>query len=184
MSQAIPLTAVLALVVGAGLVIRAAAKRGGALGTGGRAPAGILEVIGRYPVGRGATLVLLKLDRRVLLLSQSTMGKLGLGSHFSTLCELTDPDEVASILVKARDAEGDSMSERFRSMLSRFDRNMEPEEGPPSGRRVTTGQEGDRAEMWDAGQIEPAEETGGAVKSLRRRLAGIRWPSQGGGDQP
>ena len=42
--------------------------------------------------------------------------------------EITDPEEVASILVKSRDAEGDTMSERFRSLLTRFDRGMDTAE--------------------------------------------------------
>lgn len=187
LSQALPLAAVLALAIGAGWVVKVAAKRGGALVGGGRAPAGILEVLGRYPVGRGSTLVLLKLDRRVLLLSQSSMGKLGMGSSFSTLCEVTDPDEVASILVKTRDADGDSMAEKFRSMLTRFDRSMpEVAEETSRGRRETPA--GDRVELWSEARAEatPAEpaEGGGAVTSLRRRLASVRWPSEEGGLRP
>lgn len=186
LSQALPLAAVLALAIGAGCVVKAAVKRGGGLVAGGRAPAGILEVLGRYPVGRGTTLVLLKLDRRVLLLSQSSMGKLGLGSAFSTLCEVTDPDEVASILVKTRDADGDSMAEKFRSMLTRFDRSMpEPAEETARARRESPA--GDRVELWPEPGTEasPAPESGGgAVTSLRRRLASVRWPSEEGGLRP
>src|SRR5690606_30564923 len=56
-------------VVGAGalrLLARSNGSLRASLGAGGRAPAGIMEILGRYPVGRGATLVLLKLDRRIL----------------------------------------------------------------------------------------------------------------------
>ena len=90
--------------------------------TGGRAPAGVLEVLGRYPVARGATLVLLRVDRRVLLLSQASGGRFGLSTSFSTLCEMDDADDVASILTKTRDDAGESMSKRFQSLLERFDR--------------------------------------------------------------
>ncbi len=104
-----------------GLVVKRLAKRSGglmgALGPGGRAPSGLLEVLGRYPVARGTTLVLLKLDRRVMLLCQSGGGKLGGGAGMSTLCEITDPEEVASILLKTRDEEGDTLAQRFQSML-------------------------------------------------------------------
>jgi hypothetical protein len=83
-------------------------------------------VLGRYPVGRGVTLVLLKLDSRILLLSQSAGGRFGAGSTFSTLAEINDPEQVASILVRSRDADGDSLAEKFKSLLARFDRQMEP----------------------------------------------------------
>lgn len=187
---------VLALAVASGAVARRLARgQGGlraSLGAGGRAPAGIMEILGRYPVGRGSTLVLLKLDRRVLLLSQSAGGRLGAGAGMSTLCEITDPEEVASILVKSRDADGDSMSERFRSMLARFDRGMEDgeESGPErSGRSVRVGPGGDRAEMWDGSRQQipivdltrqpGAPEQVGAAGMLRRRLASF---SRGAGE--
>ncbi|MEX2219883.1 MAG: hypothetical protein WD749_14115 [Phycisphaerales bacterium] len=191
------LAGVLALAIGGGWVVRVVAKRSGglrsSLGAGGRAPAGILEILGRYPVSRGATLILLKLDRRILLLSQNSGGRLGAGS-FSTLAEITDPDEVASILVKARDIEGDSMAERFRSMLSRYDQGMGDaagDPGGPGGRSLRSSAAGDTAEVWDtaAGAIPvvdltrqpgPGEHTS-AAGVLRRRLAALRGQGGEGG---
>lgn len=112
------LAVVVGLIAGAGLLVRKAAKAQGGLlaelGPGGRAPSGLLQVLGRYPVGRGATLVLLKLDRRILLLSQAG-GKAG--GAMTTLCEITDPEEVASILVKSRDEEGESLAQKFQAIL-------------------------------------------------------------------
>jgi flagellar biogenesis protein FliO len=91
------------------------------LGAGGRAPSGLLFVLGRYPVSRGSSLVLIQLDRRVLLLSQS-------GAGFQTLAEVTDAEEVASIIGKARDEEGESLSARFSTLLRTFDkRHVESE---------------------------------------------------------
>ncbi len=86
----------------------------GSIGPGGRAPSGLLEVLGRFPVSRGCTLVLLKLDRRVLLVSQTASRQ---GSGMTTLCEITDPEEVAAILVKARDEEDESQARKFEAML-------------------------------------------------------------------
>lgn len=115
----VALGAVVSCAVGLGALARRLARgRGGligALGPGGRAPSGLLEVLARYPIGRGGTLVVLKLDRRVLLVSQS-LGRAG-GGTMATLCEITDPDEVASILLKARDDEGKSHAERFQALL-------------------------------------------------------------------
>ena len=149
-----PLALVVILIVGASLVLRRAARASGGLvasfGAGGRAPAGLLEVLGRYPVGMGQTLVLLKIDRRVLLLAQSRTGRLG-GAAFTTLAEFTDPDEVASLLVRARDEAGDSLAERFRAALKTFG----PDEQPAT--------------------IGPGQAPGdGAVASVRRRLDALR----------
>lgn len=87
-----------------------AAGLAGQFGAGGRAPSGVLSVLGRYPISRGHTLVLLKLDRRVLLLGQSAAG-------FTALSEITDPEDVASILVKTRDDEGASAAAGFSKLL-------------------------------------------------------------------
>jgi hypothetical protein len=107
---AVWLALVILVIAGVAFVTRRAALKSGglwaALGPGGRAPSGILEVLGRYPVGRGCTLVLLKLDRRILLVSQSSGGKLS-GVTMTTLAEVTDIEDVASILLKTRDAETD-----------------------------------------------------------------------------
>ncbi len=151
-STFLPLLGVLALVIGGGAGLRVLARRHGGLratlGAGGRAPAGILEILGRYPVGRGVTLILLKLDSRVLLLSQSAGGRFGAGANFSTLAEIKDPEEVAAILTKSRDAEGDSLAEKFKSMLSRFDRQMDPASVKPTA--VTQGS----TSPWDASRTD------------------------------
>lgn len=88
------------------------------LGAAGKAPSGVLFVLGRYPVSRGMSLVLLQLDQRVLLLSQTSEG-------FHTLAELSDPDEVASIIRKVKDDNGESLGAKFGSMLKQFERDPE-----------------------------------------------------------
>ncbi|MFM9958290.1 MAG: FliO/MopB family protein [Phycisphaerales bacterium] len=100
------------------------------LGPSGRAPQGLLEVLGRYPVSRGHSLVLLKLDRRVLLLGQSPAG-------FTALSELTDPEDVASVLTKAADADGASMSRRFSELLRGMERDPSTTEDDASAAPVT-----------------------------------------------
>lgn len=116
----------LAVVVGLIIVLRTIFVRlsgvsGGIraqLGAAGKAPSGVLLVLGRYPVSRGMSLVLLQLDQRVLLLSQTSAG-------FHTLSELTDPAEVASILQRTRDESGDSISARFNGLLRKFESDPE-----------------------------------------------------------
>lgn len=124
--SAIPATLlVLGLIVAAAAGARAVARRGGmlgAMGPGGRAPAGVVEILARYPVGRGQSLVLIKIDRRVLVVSHT-------GGGLSTLCEITDAEDVASLLVKTRDEESASMDARFRGLLDRFSGSHRTAEG-------------------------------------------------------
>ena len=83
----------LGVVVGLMVMLRLAVRRfGGPLSGGGR-PSGVLEVLGRYPIGRGQQLVLLKLVGRVVLVHQGRNG-------VATLSEITDPDEVAALLAR------------------------------------------------------------------------------------
>ncbi len=114
-----------ALVIGLILVLAAAgrfvSRRSGSvaamMGPGGRAPSGVLEVLARYPVARGQVLVLLRIDRRVLLLSQSMAGK---GGGFTTLAQFDDASEVAAILRQTQDDASESVSARFRQAMERF----------------------------------------------------------------
>lgn len=174
------IVAILALAWGVRRVAKARGGLAGAIGAGGRAPSGLMTVIGRYPIARGQTLILLRLDRRVLLLSQTWARG---GARLATLSELTDPEEVASILVKARDAEGESVSGRFRAIVEKF--NHEPSE-----RAVTVVAPVARGDWFERGRnpaqrvIEPnrpSQATTRAIKSgadgaaaLRSRLEAIR----------
>lgn len=163
----------------------------GQIGAGGSAPSGILEVIGRYPVATGMTLVVLKFDRRVLLVASgaATRGKHAKGASMQTLCELTDPEDVASILLKARSASGESIAHSFERALQDADdftdesiyRQDEPLRSPRSTQRRTppartiTSDEGDRAELW-SGQGDGLA----AAKVLRQRLASMRQGNHAG----
>ncbi|MFG0246050.1 MAG: hypothetical protein ACF8MF_08400 [Phycisphaerales bacterium JB052] len=160
----------------------------GQLGAGGNAPTGILEVIGRYPLGTGMTLVVLKFDRRVLLVANSgaTRGKHARGATMQTLCELSDPEDVASILLKARSASGESIAQSFERALQEaddltdesiygYDEPVRPaaqvhlprQQAAPA--RTITSDEGDRAELWSTGATGQA-----AAGVLRKRLATMR----------
>jgi len=112
---------VVALILAAASVFKKLARHGGSLaggfGPGGRSPAGLLAVLGRYPIAGGQTLVLLKVDRRVLLLSQTRSGRFGSTVNLSTLCEITEAEDVASILSKASDEEGRSLARTFERVL-------------------------------------------------------------------
>jgi hypothetical protein len=156
---AISLGVVVALAALFGGVYRQwALKRGGlamAMGAGGRAPSGVLEVLARYPAPGGLTLVLLKLDQRVLLLAQNRLGRLRAGSSMRVLCEVTDAEEVASLVARCRDEAGESMAGRFRSMLRQFEGDEEDlgqVEGEEPLRFVQYSTDGDSVELWDTGE--------------------------------
>lgn len=114
-----PLALVLVLIVVVGWVLSRLTRGNASLASGSRAPAGILEVLGRYPLGRGQTLVLLKMDQRVLLLAQSapTRGSCG---GVTTLAELRDAQDVASILLKVSESEQTGPASKFNRMLEQF----------------------------------------------------------------
>ncbi len=102
------LAAVVAVIVACFTGYRLLAARAGGLAgqaASAGAPAGILDLLGRYPIGRGQTLLLLKVDRRVLLVAQSAPSRVGSAPAMSTLCEIADPDEVSAILRKTRSPE-------------------------------------------------------------------------------
>ena len=105
MTMLASLMAVVGLIILFGALYKWLAGKAGGLagqvGAGGKSPAGILSVLGRYPLGRGQTLVLLQIDRRVLLLCQSASGRMGRVVTTTTLSEIANPDEVASIISKA-----------------------------------------------------------------------------------
>lgn len=125
---------VIALIGATAWVIKRASRNGSlmsSLGAGGRAPAGILEVLGRYPISANCTLVMLKMDRRILLISQSSRGRGGIfGARFGgettmeTLSEITDPEDVASILMKVQDDESRAANERFQGLLGQAERDQ------------------------------------------------------------
>ena len=141
------------------------------LGAGGRAPSGIVQILGRYPVARGHTLVLMKLDRRILLLSQTAAG-------FTTLTEITDAEEVASILSKSRDEEGESLTARFGTLLRRLERDpamadTDDIEIAPYLRRPSLDEIDGFEPTLAATEDAPLEEEDPG-EALRRRLEGLR----------
>jgi hypothetical protein len=169
------LGAVIGVILLVSVIVKRAAKRGGglmgALGPGGRAPSGLLEVLGRYPISRGTTLVLLKMDRRILLLCQSGGGKIAGGAGMTTLCEVTDPEDVASILLKTRDEEESNLAQKFQAFLKGEEKSaaevLDTPASPPfrSPQAALTGP--DSFELTQARAKKPAA-------ALRTRLTSLR----------
>jgi flagellar biogenesis protein FliO len=103
---------------------RATGGLAGSIGAGGRAPAGLVEVLARYPLASRHTLVVLRFDRRVLLCSMTGSSR-SAGAGMSVLCELDDAEDVASVLVKARDEAGESIARSFERSLRAAERSAE-----------------------------------------------------------
>lgn len=162
---ALGLVVALILLVFKGIRHGARAKGGlaGAVGAGGRSPAGVLFVLGRYPIARGQTLVLLKLDRRVLLVAQTAGGRGA--AKLNTLTEITDPDEVASLTTKCADR--GVRPDPFSAELERYEKDHEIDA------------EADES-VEPAGHPEPVitAHANRAVRSMRDRLAA--WRQAGG----
>lgn len=180
--MAMPLAIVLGVAVAGAVVFRRLVRHSGglaaALGPAGRAPSGLLEVLGRYPIARGQSLVLIKIDRRVLLLSHTTPGRHGPGG-FATLCQIDEPEDVASILVKISEFEGKGAAGAFDDLLRAAERSGDPwQSAVTPGRESHRAPDGDRAELWsDQGHTLVDATAGSAaapVRGLRERLSALR----------
>ncbi|MEQ9616907.1 MAG: hypothetical protein RLN60_02610 [Phycisphaerales bacterium] len=107
------LAVVIGLILGVRFLLQwidAKTNGGSAFASGAKAPSGLVEVLARYTVSRGTKLLLLKIDARILVVSQTS-------GEMHTLSEITNPDEVASILIKSRDEEGESLAGQFTRIL-------------------------------------------------------------------
>lgn len=119
------LAAVVGLMIVMAAVYRHVARtRGGLtaeLGAGGRAPSGVLSVLGRYPIARGQSLVLLQMGPRVILLNQAQSAGRHAGPAFTTLSEMTDAEEVADLLARVSEGSSDRTGTRFEDALARLE---------------------------------------------------------------
>ena len=80
---------------------------------------GIVEVLGRATIGPKTQVLFLKLHQRVLVVAQSPSG-------FNTLTCLDDPEEVAWVMTELEAARPTSISQTFRHLIDRFDRDYQP----------------------------------------------------------
>ncbi|MDG2291022.1 MAG: flagellar biosynthetic protein FliO [Phycisphaerales bacterium] len=133
---------VVALLLGVRFVMR---RAGGTLAGGGR-PSGVVQVHGRYPAGRGQSMLLIQVGDRMILVHQG-------GGRMQTLTEFSEPKDVADLrtrLEAGRQGTGRLLS--FNGVLTR---------------------EQDKAtEEMESG--ETVDLTQGNAGRLRRRLLGGR----------
>ncbi len=98
------------VVLGIFLMIRPVLMRMNGTYAKSRAPSGVIESLARYPFGKGQSLVLLKIDSRVILVSQTTTGT-------TLVTDFREPEEVASLLRKVSDSDGESFNRKLESLL-------------------------------------------------------------------
>lgn len=76
-------------------------------------PSPVIEVLSRTPVAPKNHVLLLRVGQRVLVVGDSSSG-------LSTLADVTDPEEVASLLQSVSTHSERSVSKSFNSLVSRF----------------------------------------------------------------
>lgn len=104
------------LIIGAWVVGRVG-QRGGRVSriSGGSRPSGVVQVLARFPMGRGTQLVLLECGQRILLLEQQK-GRTNTG--LQTLTEFTTREDVAELRTRL-EASNRSSDESFQKDLER-----------------------------------------------------------------
>jgi flagellar biogenesis protein FliO len=134
-NEIVRIVGAVAVVVGLLVLLRVVLKRvAGGLAAGGR-PAGVLEILARYPVGRGQALMLLKMGRRIVLVHHA-------GTAMRALSEVTNQDEVAALLARMEAGARARDAGRFRSVLRAFEREHEQGSGAEPSPYATGGGSG------------------------------------------
>lgn len=151
------LIAVLMLLLGCALLVKWMGRKGylpsnmggGMLGAGSgqaRAVPGLVEILARYPVAGGGTLVVMKFDRRVLLINQMRSKGWRGPTEMTTLCELTSAEDVASVLLRTRAEEDSKRAAEFEAALRREDELMVREVSQEASARRGAARAGERVQ--------------------------------------
>lgn len=107
----------LALVVTLAWLTIALLRRGRESLAGGRRPSGVIQVLARYPVGRGQQLLLLQVGRRVLCVHQAS-------GVMRTLTEFDGRDDVADLLGRVEGREADGFNRLLRTATGALERGL------------------------------------------------------------
>jgi len=87
----------------------------------GKAQSRVVEVVSRSPLAPKQQVMLLRVGKRLLVVGDSS-------GQLSTLCEISDPDEVASMVGQLREEKVSTGAAAFGSFFGRFSRKFEPSE--------------------------------------------------------
>ena len=91
----------------------------------GRGASRAVEVLARSPVSAKQQVMLLRLGRRVLVVGDS-------GSQMNALCEIVDPDEVATLVGQLQEERSTTASKAFGAAFGRFRRGFESSAEAPA----------------------------------------------------
>jgi flagellar biogenesis protein FliO len=130
------LIAVLALAFAA----RAVVRRIGGVAFAGPRPSGVVEILARYPLARGQQFVVIKFARRIVLAHAH-------GTAMLPLCEMNDPEEVASLLARLEAGATSKTAGKFRQTLKQFQSEHHSANVRESERLIPS--HGDGAEIVD-----------------------------------
>ena len=143
------LVAVIALI----FILRSLGKMFFPSGTS-RGQSRVVEVLSRSPLAPKQQVMLLRVGRRVIVVGDS-------GAQMNTLCEISDPDEVAGLVGQLRE-EKTAAAAAFTSLFGRFNRRFTEDED-----RI----ESDAAsELRDEAEEPPASSPQGELDGLRERV--------------
>jgi flagellar biogenesis protein FliO len=104
----------------------------------GRSPSRIVEVLARSVLTPKQQVMLIRVGRRLIVVGDS-------GSQLSTLCEIADPDEVASLVGQLREEKIFAAS-GFGSLVGRFTRRFESSDREESTSLIDAPETADRDE--------------------------------------
>ncbi len=122
----LPLSVVLAVIVGLGMLLKRSLRGRKLLGS-----TGAIEVMARCFISSRQSLVLVKLGRRLLLVGVSP-------DRLSTLCVVEDPDQVAGLLGEIASRRPDSLTQAFENSFkdeaAQYDWMSPPEDAASAAR--------------------------------------------------
>ena len=81
---------------------------------------GVVKVLGRAPIGPRAHVMFLRINQRVIVVGQTPAG-------LNTLTELDDPHDVAWLIERVESNRTGSVTEGFKHLLNRMDRDYHPD---------------------------------------------------------
>ncbi|MCA9286286.1 MAG: flagellar biosynthetic protein FliO [Phycisphaerales bacterium] len=106
----------LALVLALAWVVLSLMRRTTGPLAGGRRPSGVMQVLARYPVGRGQSVLLLQVGRRVLCVHQAA-------GVMRTLADISDRDEVADLVARVESPSSSAFVALLNGATGRIDRS-------------------------------------------------------------
>lgn len=130
-NEIVRLFGAMGLIIGLILALKWILQRSSSKFDGADRPSGVLEVLARYPFGKGQQLVLLKLGRRIILTHQTAEG-------LATVSEITEENEVASLLARVEAGTRKKGEKKFQAFLNNYQAHHTTQSSASSPGRIAT----------------------------------------------